>query len=175
MTMQLIKTKLYDLKKAAGTVWLAWLWVVLWMGLIFFFSSQPGKESAELSQGISQILINLVTRVSPDLNVDWQAFHLLIRKNAHFFVYLILGILVLRALLKTKPFSIRTGITALLICFIYAVTDEFHQLFVPGRSGQVSDVIIDTFGAAAGLALYSAFLHLKQRRAKRRQDHRQFN
>ena len=171
MNLRLIIKKPSELKKISSAVWLAWLWVIIWMGLIFFFSSQPGKESSELSQGISQFLINLVTRIFPGLEVDLQAFHLFIRKNAHFFVYLILGLLVFRALLKSKPFCIRTGLIALLICFLYAVSDEFHQLFVPGRSGQISDVIIDTSGAITGLALYSAYFGFKQRKLTRSQDH----
>ena len=46
----------------------------------------------------------------------------------------------------------------------YAATDEFHQLFVPGRSGQLKDVLIDTAGGALGLGLLALILYLKRRR-----------
>lgn len=46
----------------------------------------------------------------------------------------------------------------------YAATDEFHQLFVPGRSGQLKDVLIDTAGGALGLVLLALILYLKRRR-----------
>jgi len=65
--------------------------------------------------------------------------------------YLILGVLTINALIKNKM-AARTAICAsLLICMLYASSDEFHQLFVPGRAGRVTDVLIDSFGALTGI------------------------
>ncbi len=86
----------------------------------------------------------------------------LIRKNAHFMAYFILGVLTLLALVQSearKPANL-----ALLICMIYAMTDEFHQLFVLGRSGQFRDVLIDAAGAVLGILLTSLVINRISRR-----------
>ncbi|WP_245575523.1 VanZ family protein [Alkalicoccus chagannorensis] len=48
----------------------------------------------------------------------------------------------------------RPGWTALIICVVYAASDEYHQTFIPGRSGEVSDVVIDGIGAFVGISFY---------------------
>lgn len=80
----------------------------------------------------------------------------LMRKSAHFIAYLILGFLVSHAMKnETSGTSAwkRRG-TSLLICVVYAISDEFHQLFVPGRGPLLKDVLIDGSGAAMGILLY---------------------
>lgn len=72
----------------------------------------------------------------------------LIRKFAHASVYFILYILVLNLIYQIKgEYKFAYCMISIAVCFIYACTDEFHQLFVEGRSGLFSDVIIDTIGA----------------------------
>ena len=76
----------------------------------------------------------------------------IIRKTAHFSVYLILGILSINLL---SSFNIKRFIMfSSLFCFIYACTDEFHQLFVMGRSCEMRDVLIDTLGSFVGIFIY---------------------
>lgn len=153
----------------------SWGLVLLWMILIFFFSAQPGEASAHLSQGITEIIIEVIETAAPQLSVDWQSFHLFVRKNAHFFVYLVLGVMILRAITKSKsskqskPISIQACAIALIMSAGYAVTDEVHQIFVPGRSGQVSDVLIDTLGALTGIILYSIYWYVRSRRKSKMQ------
>jgi VanZ family protein len=80
----------------------------------------------------------------------------LMRKSAHFFAYLILGFLVSHALKNEASAASawkRRGIS-LASCILYAISDEFHQLFVPGRGPLVKDVFIDGSGAALGILLY---------------------
>ncbi len=78
----------------------------------------------------------------------------LIRKMAHFFCYLILGILGMWTLSAYNAEGKR-WLIALLFCMLYAVSDEVHQLFVPGRAGKIVDVLIDTAGSATGIAAFS--------------------
>jgi VanZ family protein len=95
------------------------------MGLIFFFSSRPDLPSA------------------PEPFVDF-----VLKKMAHAFVYAVLAALLVRATSARG----RIGIVPWAIAILYAVTDEFHQTFVPGRTGRWTDVAIDAAGAAVGVA-----------------------
>ena len=136
---------------------LPWILVILWMALIFFLSHQPAIESSELSSGITKRVYDIIKMIAPDISLDLGSFNHIIRKLAHFTVYLILGILVANGLIYTRTSRINTILLALLICILYAISDEIHQIFIPGRSGQVSDVLIDSSGGLAGIFLLNIF------------------
>lgn len=129
---------------------IAWSLALLWMGVIFYLSSQSGLESAHLSSGFREKLLSFLGLFFPAIKTaSFDGFDYFIRKNAHFFAYLFLGILVYFAVTNShwpKPFF-----TAMIICVMYAASDEWHQLFVPGRSGQISDVLLDSSGALLGI------------------------
>ncbi|MDW8803165.1 VanZ family protein [Clostridium sp. A1-XYC3] len=125
--------------------------VFVWMAIIFIFSNQPAVVSDEKSRLVIRVFQFL------GLNLDsilGELANFIIRKIAHFLEYLILYLLLFNAL--SKGISLKKKlILALFIVFLYACTDEFHQLFVSGRTGRIRDVIIDTFGGGAGaLILY---------------------
>lgn len=125
--------------------------VLCWMGVIFYLSAQPAEESSELSTGLMHVLLQYIERIAV---VDEGFFHHIIRKIAHLFAYFILGILAMFAFEKQKWHSLYQGIIAYIICVLYAMSDEIHQLFVPGRSGEIGDVGIDASGALLGILLY---------------------
>lgn len=128
-----------------------WLPVVVWMAVIFGASAD--RNSHEHSRHIFRpILLWLFPHITDE---EFENVHWVLRKCAHLTVYAILGLLVFRALSHSETGLARwswprVGGT-LLIVFLYAATDEFHQSFVPGRTALFSDVCIDTAGAAAGL------------------------
>ena len=126
-----------------------WILVILWMALIFYLSHQPATSSSDLSSGITQMIMNIIEKLVPSGSFDFELFHHVIRKNAHFFAYLILGFLVANAVWGYKSMAV-----AILICVLYAMSDEFHQTFIPGRAGQVMDVFIDSAGAIVGVLFY---------------------
>lgn len=132
---------------------ISWILVLIHCGIIFQFSSRPAVESKELSGKITEIIVDTVERVAPNrlTELDFKRAHHLIRKNAHFFAYLILGILVINALRRS---GIKSIIVAFLMCVLYAISDEIHQIFIPGRSGEVRDVLIDSLGAMVGILIY---------------------
>jgi VanZ family protein len=107
---------------------LLWLWPLLVMAAIFFLSAQP------------------------NLNSGLGAIDTIGRKLAHLAEYALLAILWWRAL-RTRTSSRRAALGALLIASLYAASDEYHQSFVEGRSGDALDWAIDSFGAAVGLLL----------------------
>ncbi|MGB5823476.1 MAG: VanZ family protein [Proteocatella sp.] len=134
---------------------LPWIPVVLWMILIFYMSHQPALVSDGLSTGITQKLMTFIEKVFSNSELNMDRVNHYVRKNAHFMEYLILGVLAINALRKSGMTG-RKGITvSLLICILYASSDEFHQLFVQGRAGRVTDVLIDSSGALTGILLYS--------------------
>mgnify|MGYP001606221535 CR=1 FL=1 len=114
-----------------------WLPVVVWMGVIFIFSSIP----------------NLKT----DLKEDF-----LLRKIAHMLEFAILTFLFFRALSKENLNIKKIIIYSIIFALFYALTDEYHQTFIQGRQGALRDVGIDSIGILiAGLLCY-----IKDRRLK---------
>lgn len=84
---------------------------------------------------------------------DLVALHGVVRKLAHFVEYLVLGILVYRALDESPGFGPRIALRALALCAALALVDEGHQYFVANRTAAWQDCLIDASGAAAGLGL----------------------
>ncbi|WP_339147928.1 MULTISPECIES: VanZ family protein [unclassified Sutcliffiella] len=150
-------------KRSFYWMFLSWGLVLGWMGLIFFLSAQHGEQSASLSGGITETVKVLVEQVAPQANINVEAISYFVRKNAHFFAYLLLGLLCLNAI-RTSGVSLKkSAIFALFLSVVYAISDEVHQLYVPGRSGQFSDVILDSAGALTGIGLYLVGRHLKKK------------
>lgn len=135
--------------------------IIFWMYAIFGFSSENGKQSQSLSD---KITIKVVQILEPDYkSLDaksqqqiFEKVSFFVRKTGHFGEYGILGLLVLGFLLTfenirtMKKAVLKMISAAVLICMLYAATDEFHQGFVDGRSPKITDVFIDTAGAFAG-------------------------
>lgn len=121
------------------------------MLVIFVFSAQKSEESTKLSNGAGRYVVTTVNEV---MDKGWDeemveeyalAIDHPVRKLAHATEYAILALLWFGAL-GSKP-------QAVVIAFLYACTDEFHQLFVPGRAGLFTDVLIDTSGALAAMII----------------------
>ena len=126
-----------------------WSLVIINMLLIFLFSGQTGEESGELS-GLAAAILNRSSWF------NWVFQYIDIRKAAHFSIYFTLGLFTLRAvMLHTKQTKAGIAITVL-ICFLYACSDELHQSFIPGRGPSFRDVMIDTAGALNGIVIVSA-------------------
>lgn len=128
--------------------------VFLWMTLIFNLSSQVREQSNQLSTGITQAIVKTVKKVAPKSEFDMKKFNHYVRKNAHFFAYFVLGILVMNV--------VRGKSIALMICIFYAISDEVHQIFVLGRGPQVRDVFIDSSGAAVGILMCLVIWRIKK-------------
>ncbi len=119
-----------------------WIPVVAWMMVIFWFSSRNADESG-LQSGI---VLNFLLGIGiPKDCIESPWFVFFIRKLAHFTEFFILGIGVSR--LKWPIMG------AVLLILAYAISDEFHQYFVPGRQASWVDVLIDTVGGILGLSL----------------------
>lgn len=119
---------------------------MLWMGFIFVLSNQPSEVSSEHSGMFVSPLQQLMLGVNPEL------LTFIVRKGAHIFAYYVLGVLSYNAFCHgwTRPYA-KPVLWSCVLCILYAITDELHQLFVPGRSGEVRDVIIDSLAAVTGV------------------------
>lgn len=130
--------------------------IILWMGLIFFLSNRDSVESESNSNVVIDFIIDCSSKITGrDFNeLEIQNFYdfleFPVRKCAHFTLYLILSIFVFLFINEFKYSVNDKMIIALLICLIYAFSDEIHQLFVSGRSGEFRDVVIDFLGSILG-------------------------
>jgi len=140
---------------------LSWAAVAVWMLIIFGFSAQPAHESSQISHGVTKVIVDTVEKIAPSAEFDISQLNHIVRKNAHFFVYFALALLVFNAVRMHGMKGFKGFVLALCICAVYAATDEFHQSFVPGRGPQARDVLIDSSGAFLGLCIYSLFVKIK--------------
>ncbi|MDD6380585.1 MAG: VanZ family protein [Lachnospiraceae bacterium] len=132
---------------------------LVWMIFIFSMSAQSADESTNTSLRAGRLVCTLFVphyknmTASDQMALAEKIDHP-VRKTAHATEYAVLGILLFFAIPGNRY------VLSLFIAAVYASTDEFHQLFVPGRSGQITDVLIDSCGAIAGLLLLF-LLHLR--------------
>ncbi|MCI9174984.1 MAG: VanZ family protein [Lachnospiraceae bacterium] len=138
------------------------LLVLGWMGIIFAFSAQNAAESSQTSQSLSYRIAEWQNRLfgqektEEELLEQAEGMQLVIRKGAHMSEYALLTILLALHLGCYSFPKKRILILAFAAAVCYAATDEFHQLFVPGRAGRITDVCIDGVGCLAGAIFYAA-------------------
>lgn len=163
------------MKKALKIIILLIL-AVGWMICIFKLSGMNSSNSNGKSTDIISVFIEDTLGVTNDYGVtdshpsDEKIDHASslinapMRKVIHATVYFILAFFVmilLNIIFEHKKYPL-SFILAIIICIIFAATDEYHQTFVSGRTGQVLDVLIDSAGALVGLLFYSTY-HLVYR------------
>ncbi len=139
------------------------------MALIFFFSSQTAEESSAASRGFTRQIVELICGIfnynNPDAVV--RIIHGVIRKMAHFSLFFILGITSADSSHRLFGFTgMKLFLYTLAFCVLYAISDELHQIFVPGRAAMVRDVCIDSSGSICGIALFILVRALIVRRKK---------
>ena len=132
---------------------ISWTLVLTWMGVIFAFSAQDVGASAELSGNITEEIYEVVEETFPETSITEESFEVTLRNVAHFFLYLVLGFLVYNALFQYKLKWIELLGYSFLITVLYALSDEWHQYYVPGRAFEMKDLLIDTLGAIVGITL----------------------
>ena len=154
--------------------------LLLWMGFIFFMSANDGDHSQGMSDGVTSLVLSAVwpgySSMSPDEQMAVvESLSFPVRKAGHFSEYAVLGLLAFATLRQAQ--ALRSSQTlrntrkiapaaagAVIVAFLYACFDEFHQLFVAGRSGQPFDVGVDTAGALVAVAIAMAVTRMRERR-----------
>lgn len=135
---------------------------ILWMCVIFWFSHQPKEDSSKMSGFVVELFTVLFQG-----NAFWiRNASFLVRKCAHMSEYAILAILFVQLYRNSSYFKYAV-ILSLISSFLYACSDEIHQLFVEGRAGMFQDVMIDTIGAIIALMIWH-YVNLWFKRYKKR-------
>lgn len=143
------------------------------MILIFRFSMDTGEQSAGLSERIGIWIVGLFNQLFHQ-GMDATAIadladklQFVIRKTAHITEFALLtGTYILAARVTIRLDSNHSAWVSALCTFLYACSDELHQRFVSDRSGQFTDVLIDSIGAVIAVGLYWLIHYLAQRRRK---------
>ena len=128
-----------------------WILTVLCMAAIFYFSSQPAVQSSGQSSAVTLLLQRL-------LHTEAITNHM-VRKAAHFIEFAGLGFLTTCSVYL----SFDKRYLGVIIASLYAATDEIHQIFVVGRSCQLTDWMLDTVGIITGALIFSAIFYIIQR------------
>jgi len=148
------------MKKRKAGIFIIW---ILWMILIFWLSAQPDTVSENQSMRVGELICSIVINGFRQMEELQRMQYIelidhIVRKSAHFCEYMILGGLTFRVFQDSKWMQmhifhkIKQKIwVALLWCGLYALADEIHQLFVPGRFGSIWDVLLDLAGALTGI------------------------
>ncbi|MEG1848808.1 MAG: VanZ family protein [Lachnospiraceae bacterium] len=142
-------------------VWIRFLPALLMLLLIFGFSAQNDEESSETSTATTITIAHLI-HIELDAETV-EAISGVVRTVAHFTEYLLLAgtCFFAIAIWPMRPLVRYGGLE--LFCAVYAVSDELHQYYVPGRWCQWQDMLIDSMGAAFGLLLCFLWVHRRHR------------
>ena len=138
------------------------------MAFIFIQSALPADLSREESGRVVDLIVRLFQGVLP---IDRETLSFAVRKGAHFTEYMILGCFMVPAVEEWMPPdqaqmpdpAWRNRFISWLAGTLYAVTDEIHQSFVPGRSCELRDIAIDGCGVLTGVLIVSLVIWLKER------------
>lgn len=127
--------------------------------IIFGFSSQNATQSSGISKKVSETIVEITNKNKPiqEKNKIVKFLEPRIRKLAHFSIYTVVGFLLMTLCFTYKISINKKIIISLIIGFIYACSDELHQTFVAGRSGEARDILIDTSGVFIGTLISYAF------------------
>ena len=150
------------------------------MALIFSLSSQNAAVSSGTSGNVIRLIVGIFYPGFDNLPAAEQteivaSLQFLARKSAHLSIYMILGVLSFLTFISYEKllFALRLTLSGG-ICLLYAASDEIHQLFIPGRSGEVRDVMIDFSGAVLGIALstlvFLLICSIKKKRTEKNEE-----
>jgi VanZ family protein len=149
--------------KCRNVIFLALM--LIWMGVIFVFSQQGADDSTEESRTVGMAVGHIF---EPDFD-SWTKDEQIryadriehpVRKTAHFIEFTILGVLITGFWYGHDRRSWLNVLVPYIVGTLYAASDETHQLFISGRSGQVSDVVLDSFGVLSGVLIMVLIMHL---------------
>lgn len=144
--------------------------IILLLGtfsIIFGFSSQDGEKSGGLSKKITEVVISKVPKIKELDEIEKEDLmyrtEKVIRKIAHFSIYTVVGILLMAYMSTYQLKEKNRMIISTILGILYASSDELHQYFIPGRSAQITDVMIDTLGVLVGICLVSLIVRIIKR------------
>lgn len=126
--------------------------IIVWCAVIFLLSNMTGKESGDKSQQIVSKIFNKITHNRIKIRTI-EKLNGFLRKCMHATEFCILGILIFLCLRTFEVHNWKLSVISIVLSFLYACSDEFHQKFIDGRCCRFKDVLIDTSGATIGVIL----------------------
>lgn len=151
-----------------------WILTAFLAGFIFFMSSMDTNESNGKSKTIINEVVEKSVETTNGLGITdkhpskykmqqvIEKWNYPLRKVAHASEYFVFTILILVVLKNSGVSGVKMYVIASIICFIYSCTDEYHQTFVNGRTGQFSDVLIDTLGGFISCIIYNIIIKINK-------------
>lgn len=140
--------------------WFARFWpVILWAALIFTFSSHIFTAAST-----SRIITPLIRWLFPHASLLFVLrANYFIRKGAHVFEYFVFSLLLYYAIRNKRSWTLKSALLVIAIVFLYACSDELHQIFVPGRGAAFRDVMLDTSAGILAQIAVSIWLAISRR------------
>lgn len=153
--------------------WAFWAFSIAIMVFLFVNSAKPAPQSSAISKDFTVKIFEIFISNYDEMNLEEQnklvdSSQFLVRKAAHLTAYFALGSCLAAAISTYKLKRLKSFLIPLAVSVLYAVSDEFHQIFVEGRAGRFYDVMIDTVGAFLGILVIwlSVFIICKLYRRK---------
>jgi VanZ family protein len=146
------------------SLFIRWLAVILWAMFIFITSANPNPYRPLPATWSSQTV--MVQSVSGSKRIGFDE---LLGRFLHPAEYLVLAVLIARALVGRADLRFAFLALAFGLSALYALSDEIHQHFVPRRAFELSDLALDFAGSALGIITFATVLTLWRRRARRNQ------
>ena len=148
------------------------IFVIINMLVIFSFSSERASASTKTSKKVTETILEITVSDFKDKPEPVQKKMIsktdsIIRTLAHFLEYTLLGFLFTLHFSFYKLTKIKKASLAVAGCFIYALSDEIHQIYVPGRSFQFSDLLVDTLGGLLGVLILFIFAFILKKITKK--------
>ena len=151
------------------------LFVLLWMGVIFLMSAESGAESTDTSDGVVYYIAKVIVSGFDEMTILEQQLIMdkmsgAVRTAGHFCEFAGLGFLSLNALLTYKLKIWQKVVFSFVFSVIYAISDEIHQIFVPDRAFQISDIAVDSLGVLTGIAMLCLVLCIVKKCRKEKKN-----
>lgn len=141
--------------------------LVLCMVVIFILSNENSVDSTNTSLSTTKGVVDKITLHNVDEDTSQNiaySYDIIIREVAHVIEYLILGLLVINVYKYFFKVDYKCFIICMLFCIIYALSDEIHQSYIPGRTFQYEDIFLDTLGCLIGISHYYFFYKIKEKK-----------
>lgn len=150
-------------------LYLSIILVIIWMIIIYGFSDTSADKSNNESKSIVRYIVSVLNKDLSDIEKEKivKKYNKPLRKVAHASVYFVLACFVNSVVCVFKKNKLlMCNFICLIICFVYACSDEIHQMFVSNRSCEFTDIIIDTFGAFIGCLFFNViYNYIKKKRS----------
>ena len=162
------------------------IFVLVWMITVFIFSSQDGTQTLNTSGAFIHVIDSTLNQVESNntnktdtVNTQYdnndkynysEELQTFVRKNAHYFLYTIGGIILSVFFYAFFKENNKICLFAILTGMLYAMSDEFHQRFVAGRTSRITDIGIDTLGVITGAILVMIFINILKKSRKRKKS-----